>query len=82
MIRLLNRRPPDPLGPLPVRLGLAVFFGGLPLLAWWLAWYDLIGPAIILALVAGAVMLGARLKQAEDEDAERRELHRRTREVG
>jgi hypothetical protein len=38
MIRLSNHRPPDPLGPLPVRLGLALCFGGLPLLAWWLDW--------------------------------------------
>jgi hypothetical protein len=51
---------------------LALFFGW-PLLAWWLDWYDLIGPAIILALLFGGAMLGAWLKQAEDKEAERRE---------
>jgi hypothetical protein len=44
MIRLLNHRPRAPLCPVPVRLGVAVFFGGVPLLAWWRDGYDLIGP--------------------------------------
>jgi hypothetical protein len=80
MIRLLNHRPRAPLGPVPVRLGVAVFFGGVPLLAWWLDWHDLIGPAIILAVLASAAMLGARLKQADAEKADQRELQRRVRE--
>jgi hypothetical protein len=73
MIRLRNRRPPDALGPLPVRLGLALFFGGLPLLAWWLDWYDLIGPAIVLALVVGGAMVGHGLAKQQAREAERRE---------
>jgi hypothetical protein len=80
MIRLLNHRPPDALGPLPVRLGLALLFGGLPLLARWLDWRDVIGPAIIVAVLASAAMLGAPLKQAEAEKAERRQWQRRARE--
>jgi hypothetical protein len=82
MIRLLNPRPPDPLGPLPVRLGLALLFGGLPLLALLFDWYELIGSAIILALVVGGAMLGARLNRTQLEEAERQELHRRTGESG
>jgi hypothetical protein len=39
-----------------------------------------IGPAIILALVVGGAMLGARLRQARAEEVERRELHLRVRE--
>jgi hypothetical protein len=52
MIRLLNHRQRDPLGPLPVRLGLALFFGGLPLLAWWLDWYESARPSSSLWLSA------------------------------
>jgi hypothetical protein len=49
---------------------------------WWLDWYDLIGPAIILALVVGGAMLGARPNRTQLEEAERQELHRRTGESG
>jgi hypothetical protein len=80
MIRLSNHRRPDPLGPWPVGLGLALFFGGLPLLALSLGWYELVRPAIILALLFGGALLGARLNRAHAEEAERRELQRRTRE--
>jgi hypothetical protein len=73
MIRLSNHRPPASLGPLPVRLGLALLFGGLPLLALSLDWYELIGLAIILALLFGGAMLGARLNRAHAKEAERRE---------
>jgi hypothetical protein len=45
MIRLSNHRPPDALGPLALRLRLALFFGALPLVAWWFDWQNLIGPA-------------------------------------
>jgi hypothetical protein len=80
MIRRLNLRPSSPLGPWPVGLGLALFFGGLPLFAWWLDWHHLVGPAIILALLFGGVLLGARLNRANAEEAQRRELQRRIRE--
>jgi hypothetical protein len=57
----MNRRislwPSHPLGPLAVRLGLALSLGALPLLAWWLDRFDLIGPAIILTLVVGRAIV-------------------------
>jgi hypothetical protein len=47
----------------------------LPLVAGSLDWYDLIGPAIILALV-----VGGGLNRTQAEETERRELQRRLRQ--
>jgi hypothetical protein len=68
--------PSDPLHPRAVRLCLALSFGALPLLAWWLDWHDLVGPAVILALVVCGAIVGHGIERQQEKEASRQECVR------